>query len=681
MKIAILSCNTGGGHNAAAAALAEELAARGHESKTYNTLDFLPKGAADLISRGHDFAYRYTPKLYGAGYRREEKRPSPLLYENSIRGIGPLYEALMDLGADAAICVHVFPAMMMTELRCSYGLRMPAWFVATDFTCSPGVGELQLDGICIPHPALTPEFEAAGLPRERLYATGIPIRRQFCRMPDRAAARRQLSLDNCRHVFTLACGSMGAGPLRSTAACIAGLLGHDDMLVAVCGSNQRMHRQMIDDFVDNPRVRVLGFTDQMCAYMQASDLLISKAGGLTTAEAVASRTPLLYLNAVPGCESRNIGFMTGRGYALAVENDEELTPLLSKLRSQQRQIQRQMRDLKRRQEEFTAITENMSEGFLVIDQETRVLTYNSAVLRLLYAQVPTEEGESVYALNREAGFRRCVEEALAGRRCEQLLEKDDDCRQIIASPVEQDGQIAGAVLVILDVTEKEQRERLRREFTANVSHELKTPLTSILGTAEILQNGLVKPEDVPHFAGNIHRETERLIGLVNDIIKLSRLDEGGGLGQWETVDLYEEARAVLEQLAPAAQRKQVTTRLQGGEALVRGVPQIVEEIVYNLCDNAIAYNRANGSVTVTVENTAFGPRITVADTGIGIPREAQGRVFERFYRVDKSHSSGGTGLGLSIVKHGAAYLGAQVELHSEPGHGSTFTLTFPKAGA
>ena len=149
MKIAILSCNTGGGHNAAAAALAEELSARGHESRTYNTLDFLPKGAADLISRGHDFAYRYAPKLYGAGYRMEEKRPSPLLYENSIRGIGPLYEALVDLGADAAICVHVFPAMMMTELRCGYGLRMPTWFVATDFTCSPGVGELQLDGICL----------------------------------------------------------------------------------------------------------------------------------------------------------------------------------------------------------------------------------------------------------------------------------------------------------------------------------------------------------------------------------------------------------------------------------------------------------------------------------------------------------------------------------------------------
>ena len=248
----------------------------------------------------------------------------------------------------------------------------------------------------------------------------------------------------------------------------------------------------------------------------------------------------------------------------------------------------------------------------------------------------------------------------------------------------------GAMLVLLGIAAAasrwvtrpvEKAWKQQRQFLSDASHELKTPLTSILGTAEILQNGLVKPEDVPHFAGNIHRETERLIGLVNDIIKLSRLDEGGGLGQWETVDLYEEARAVLEQLAPAAQRKQVTTRLQGGEALVRGVPQIVEEIVYNLCDNAIAYNRANGSVTVTVENTAFGPRITVADTGIGIPREAQGRVFERFYRVDKSHSSGGTGLGLSIVKHGAAYLGAQVELHSEPGHGSTFTLTFPKAGA
>lgn len=356
---------------------------------------------------------------------------------------------------------------------------------------------------------------------------------------------------------------------------------------------------------------------------------------------------------------------------------EELAPLLTKLRSQRRQIHQQMLDLRRRQQEFAAITENMSEGFLVIDPETRVLSYNSAAVRLLRARQPGEEGASALELNREAGFRRCVEEALAGRRCEELLERDDECRRVLANPVERDGRVTGAVLVILDVTEKEQREALRREFTANVSHELKTPLTSILGTAEILENNMVQPVDIPHFAGNIRRETERLIGLVNDIIKLSRLDEGGPAGTWETVDLHQLAGRVLEQLADAAKRKDVTLELRGETALARGVPQIVEEVVYNLCDNAVAYNRQGGSVTVTVENTPQGARVAVADTGIGIPRDAQSRVFERFYRVDKSHSSGGTGLGLSIVKHGAAYLGARVELESEPGRGSTFTLTFP----
>ena len=355
----------------------------------------------------------------------------------------------------------------------------------------------------------------------------------------------------------------------------------------------------------------------------------------------------------------------------------ELAPLLTKLRSQRRQIHQQMLDLRRRQQEFTAITENMSEGFLVIDPDTRVLSYNSAVVRLLRAQKPGEEGVTALELNREAGFRRCVEEALAGRRCEEMLERDDECRRVIASPVERDGRVTGAVLVILDVTETEQREALRREFTANVSHELKTPLTSILGTAEILENNMVQPADIPHFAGNIRRETERLIGLVNDIIKLSRLDEGGPAGNWETVDLHQLAGRVLDQLSDAAGRKGVTTELRGEAALARGVPQIVEEVVYNLCDNAVAYNRQGGSVTVTVEDTPQGARVVVADTGIGIPRDAQSRVFERFYRVDKSHSSGGTGLGLSIVKHGAAYLGARVELESEPGRGSTFTLTFP----
>ena len=355
---------------------------------------------------------------------------------------------------------------------------------------------------------------------------------------------------------------------------------------------------------------------------------------------------------------------------------DELAPLLTKIRSQSRQIRRQMQELQRRQEEFTAITENMSEGLLVVDGQTRVLSCNSAGLRLLGAQ-EAAQGDTVYALNRESAFRRCVEEALAGRRCEQLLDRTEDSRQIIASPVEQDGAAVGAVLVILDVTEKEQRERLRREFTANVSHELKTPLTAISGTAEILENGLVRPEDVGHFAGNIRREAGRLIGLVNDIIKLSRLDEGGPDGAWETEDLYALARSVLEQVTPAAESKGLTVSLKGSAAPVRGVPQILEEVVYNLCDNAVAYNRAGGSVTVTVENTPAGARLTVEDTGIGIPREARERVFERFYRVDKSHSGGGTGLGLSIVKHGAAYLGAAVGLDSEPGKGSAFTLSFP----
>ena len=346
---------------------------------------------------------------------------------------------------------------------------------------------------------------------------------------------------------------------------------------------------------------------------------------------------------------------------------EELAPLLGKIRSQNRQIQKQMLDLKQRQEEFTTITENMSEGFLVIDQETRVLSHNSAALRLLRGSVEGPTPDTAFALNREAGFRRCVEDALAGRRREELLEKDSSCRQVIASPVEQDGAIAGAVLVVLDVTEKEQRESLRREFTANVSHELKTPLTSILGTAEILQNGLVKPEDVSHFAGNIHREAGRLIGLVNNIIKLSRLDEGGPTTTWENVDLYQTAKSALDRLSAAAEQRQVTLELRGEPVQIHGVPQIVDEILYNLCDNAVVYNRPGGKVCVTVEDTGKSARVMVEDTGIGIPQKVQSRVFERFYRADKSHSAGGTGLGLSIVKHGAAYLGAKVTLESEEG--------------
>jgi two-component system phosphate regulon sensor histidine kinase PhoR len=358
---------------------------------------------------------------------------------------------------------------------------------------------------------------------------------------------------------------------------------------------------------------------------------------------------------------------------------DELTPLLAKIRSQNREIDRQMRRLRQRQEEFTAITENMGEGFLVIDAKTHVLSHNAAAVRLLGAEgVSLTQETSIYTLNREFGFRRAVEEALAGRRSEQMMEKDGACRQVIASPVFQDEHLSGAVLVVLDVTEKEQRESLRREFTANVSHELKTPLTAISGTAEILENGMVKSEDVAHFAANIHREALRLIELVNDIIKLSRLDEGGASAEWADCDLHRIAGSVLEQVRPAADAKRLTVSLTGEPAMVRAVPQILEEIVYNLCDNAVKYNREDGRVGVTVGNDQQGAFVTVTDTGIGIPPEARERIFERFYRVDKSHPTGGTGLGLSIVKHGAAYLGAAVSVESETGRGSAFTLRFPK---
>ena len=363
------------------------------------------------------------------------------------------------------------------------------------------------------------------------------------------------------------------------------------------------------------------------------------------------------------------------GEALAYD---ELSPLVGRIRSQNREIRRRMDNLRRSREEFKAITENMSEGLVIIDREMRVLFCNTAALRLLDAQAPAEN-DNVLVLSREPGFRRCVEEALSGRRREALLERPEDCCRVLANPVEQEGRLSGAVLIVLDVTEKERRETLRREFTANVSHELKTPLTTILGTAEILENGLVEPQDIPHFAGNIRREAQRLIELVNDIIKLSRLDEGGTAVPWETIDLHAMAEAVLGQLKPAAEKQQITLHLEGQCSPVHGVPQIAEEMLYNLCDNAIAYNKPGGSVHVALADTPEGQRVTVSDTGIGIPRDLQERVFERFFRVDKSHSGSGTGLGLSIVKHGAAYLGVRVALASELGKGSTFTLTFPPA--
>lgn len=358
---------------------------------------------------------------------------------------------------------------------------------------------------------------------------------------------------------------------------------------------------------------------------------------------------------------------------------DEISPLLTKINKQQRTIRKQLADARRQQQEFSIITENMSEGLLVIDAQTDLLSYNSSALRLLDA-AETQAHTSVLSLNRSEPFQQAVDAVLSGRHTSSNLQIGDSFCQVIANPVFRDKEVTGAVLLLVDITEKIQRENLRREFTANVSHELKTPLTSISGFAEIIQDGFVKPEDIKKFAGKIFVEAQRLIALVGDVIKISQLDEGCLPYQKEETDLYVLAKDTLERLRDPAKRRQVSLFLEGEHAVLATTQPILEEVLYNLCDNAIKYNHPNGKVTVTVLNGKNTVSISVADTGIGIPSADQARVFERFYRVDKSHSKeiGGTGLGLSIVKHGAAYLGAKVELDSQLDKGSVFRLIWGK---
>ena len=357
---------------------------------------------------------------------------------------------------------------------------------------------------------------------------------------------------------------------------------------------------------------------------------------------------------------------------------DELSPLLTRIRRQNDTIREQVENARQRQQEFTALTENMSEGFVLLDQKGHILSYNSGALRLLGAPAPAGEA-NVLTLDRSDVFRHVVEQALGGLRNQGRLDREERCIQLLADPVLRDGQVAGAVLVLVDVTEREQGERLRREFTANVSHELKTPLTAISGMAEIIKNGMVEPEDVNGFAEDIYKETQRLISLVEDIIHLSRLDEGGTGLQREPVDMLQLAQKVEERIAPLAKQAEVTLSVSGSSFVVNGVPAVLEEMLYNLCDNAVKYNRAGGRVDIVLTPRAQGGEVTVSDTGIGIPPQDQQRVFERFYRVDKSHSKeiGGTGLGLSIVKHGAVLHDARVELESTLGQGTKVRLVFP----
>ena len=358
---------------------------------------------------------------------------------------------------------------------------------------------------------------------------------------------------------------------------------------------------------------------------------------------------------------------------------EELSPLLSKIHRQNREIQNQLELAKQQQEEFALITENMQEGLIVIDKYTMILSANSSAWNLFHMDRVCQ-GESVYCLDREEEFRHAIEQVLSGEHTELVLKLNGSDIQLIANPVIRDKKTEGAVVLLVNVTEKLERESLRREFSANVSHELKTPLTSISGFAEIMQGGLVKNEDIPKFAGRIYKESQRLLQLVEDVIQISQLDEEKTSYVWEPVDVYQVCKNAFESLREKAKRLNVHLYICGERMKMEAVRTLLEEAVYNICDNAIKYNRNDGSVSVFLTQTAQEIQIVVKDTGVGIPKEDQDRVFERFYRVDKSHSKeiGGTGLGLSIVKHAVGALKGSVILRSEEGNGTEITLRFPK---
>ena len=358
---------------------------------------------------------------------------------------------------------------------------------------------------------------------------------------------------------------------------------------------------------------------------------------------------------------------------------EELSPLLSKIHRQNREIQNQLELAKQQQEEFALITENMQEGLIVIDKYTMILSANSSAWNLFHMDRGCQ-GESVYCLDREEEFRHAIEQVLSGEHTELVLKLNGSDIQLIANPVIRDKKTEGAVVLLVNVTEKLERESLRREFSANVSHELKTPLTSISGFAEIMQSGLVKCEDIPQFAGRIYKEAQRLLQLVEDVIQISQLDEEKTSYTWESVDVYQVCKNAFESLKEKAKRLNVHLYICGEYMKMEAVRTLLEEAVYNVCDNAIKYNRNEGSVSVFLTQTAQEIQIVVKDTGVGIPKEDQDRVFERFYRVDKSHSKeiGGTGLGLSIVKHAVGALKGSVILRSEEGNGTEICMKFPK---
>ena len=357
---------------------------------------------------------------------------------------------------------------------------------------------------------------------------------------------------------------------------------------------------------------------------------------------------------------------------LSNDTYEELSPLLRRINQQHLQIDTQMRKLQRKTDEFIQITSHMQEGLVVLDKETNIRSINSAAMRIFQAEA-TCVGSSFFRVNRSNSLRQALNDALDRGHGSVMQELEGRTFRFDMSSIQSEGNLLGAVILAVDVTQSQNAEQMRREFSANVSHELKTPLQGIIGSAELLESGMVKPGDETRFVGHIRREASRLVNLVEDIIRLSQLDEGIAVPT-ETVDLLALAEEVKGILEASAADKNVRVRVSGTGFQVTGVRPMLQEILYNLCDNAIKYNVPGGRVDIHIE----GSKLTVSDTGIGIPAEHHGRIFERFYRVDKSHSkaSGGTGLGLSIVKHAVAYHKAEITLESTPGKGTAITIQF-----
>ncbi len=355
---------------------------------------------------------------------------------------------------------------------------------------------------------------------------------------------------------------------------------------------------------------------------------------------------------------------------------EELSPLLHRICAQRVEIKEQVWALKHKQDEFDQITENMKEALVLLDHTGRILSINPAAKKLFGADNVCI-GEAFLTIDRKQNMRQALEEANSEGHADFRSEKNGRCYQFDLSRIDSEDKNCGIVILAFDITEQINAEKHRQEFTANVSHELKTPLQSIIGSAELMENGIVKEEDIPRFVGRIRKEASRLVILIDDIIRLSQLDEGYDMPR-EDVSLLVLSEEVCDTLSDAARMKDVSVEVTGDDVTINGVRRLLYEVIYNLCDNAIKYNNPGGSVKVTVSQKADEVILTVKDTGIGIPAEHQGKVFERFYRVDKSHSkqSGGTGLGLSIVKHAVQYHHGKITMDSGPGKGTAISISF-----